>query len=109
MTDACIAIALEGGTDVSGRTLARALRQRVLAAAEHAPVELDFAGVECASDSFLDELVAVLVAQQGKNWFRQHVTIRNLKSHVRADLLEAVQARLEGKPNVSLYPQSLAY
>jgi len=90
-----IRVALEGGSDVSGRALARKLRVRAIAAAECDDcVEIDFAGVECASDSFLDELIGVLIAQRGKSWFRAHVALKNLVGHIRLDLLNVVRARL---------------
>lgn len=103
MTDAyCIRVTVEGGTDVSGRSLARQLRRGLVRATESVGrVTLDFAGVECASDSFLDELVGVLVAERGKAWFREHVTVVNLRGCLRSDLLSVVNARLAGPVRAS--------
>jgi hypothetical protein len=90
-----INVAAEGGTDVSSRRLARELRKRALVAiVKGRRVEFDFAGVECASDSFLDELIAVPVAQHGKRWLRDNVSLTNLSGLIRRDLLAAVAARL---------------
>lgn len=85
-------IAELAGTDLSARTRARALRGDVV---KLAPVTLNFAGVECVSDSFLDELFGVLVAERGLEWFRANIVLEGLSTAIRHDLLAAVRARLE--------------
>jgi hypothetical protein len=101
-----IEVSREGGSDVSGRALARALRQRALTVVGNGKVEIDFTGVLCASDSFLDELIGVLVAQRGTAWFRTHVAVLGLPHHIRADLLHVVQARLGSQERASAAPVS---
>jgi len=88
----------EGGSDVSGRALGRQIRLRLVnALADSDRVVLDFSGVQCASESFLDELVAVLVAKRGKPWFKERVAVVNAAEHIRHDILKAVRFRLGEK------------
>jgi hypothetical protein len=84
------------GTDLSSRGLGAKVRASILELAEHGVAEVDFDGVLCASDSFLDEVFAVLVAEKGKDWFRDHLRLTNLSEFIREDLLSAIELRLEG-------------
>ena len=89
------------GTDLSGRSLAREIRARAVAAvASGESIELDFAGVRCASDSFLDELFGVLIQQKGKGWFNANVRVSNLDPATLRELLAVVQQRL-GAPSAA--------
>ncbi len=88
---------LEIGRDLSSRERARALREQFLAGAGTDPTRLvfDFAGVRTLSDSFADELIAVLVTQRGAPWFKEHVSIENASPEFRRVILSAVYARLK--------------
>jgi hypothetical protein len=84
------------GSDLSGRSLGRELRHEAIAAIEHGEmVVLSFVGVKSASDSFLDELFAVLVATRGTTWFRENVRVQGIEASILRDLIAAVQRRLE--------------
>lgn len=83
----------ELGTDVSSRTRAAALRHAVFEAARTERVTLDFAEVRTVSDSFADELLAVLVAEHGEDWFRDHLALVNLAPAIRSTILEAIAER----------------
>jgi anti-anti-sigma regulatory factor len=90
-----VEIAKTFGTDLSSRQRAAALRLDITAhtATGINPVTLDFAGVRSVSESFADEAIAVLVAENGEAWFRQHVRLVNLSPSVRLSVLEAVDER----------------
>jgi|GEM_PF-2476473 len=88
-----ISIAERLGTDVSSRANAAALRCEIVAAGS--PVVLDFSNVETVSDSFTDELIAVIVERYGKSWFREHVKIIGLNPLDRDSLVAVVRRRLE--------------
>lgn len=92
-----ISIVERYGRDVSSRDRARMLREEVEACAYSSPpVIIDFAGVASVSDSFSDELVAVLVEKRGTGWFRDHVKVVGLGEMERSSLLSVVRRRLEG-------------
>lgn len=91
---------VEMGKDLSSRERARQLREEFLAEAGTNPslLTFDFAGVRTLSDSFADELVAVLVAERGEEWFRHHVRLANLSPGLRLVVLNAIGARLRRAP-----------
>jgi hypothetical protein len=60
-------------------------------------IAIDLAGVLSVSDSFADEFFAVLIAERGEEWFRRHVAIENSSDEVRAAIVRAIRARLEGR------------
>lgn len=84
------------GRDLSSRERARLLREQFLAEVGANPLRLtfDFDGVRTLSDSFADELLAVLVVERGEAWFRDHVHLANLSPELRLVVLNAIQARL---------------
>ena len=82
------------GTDLSSRARAAQFRAEVLSAvARDGRVVLDFSSVRTLSDSFSDELFAVLVDQQGEEWFKRSVHLVGLDGSVRISILEAVLSR----------------
>ncbi|MBI1947640.1 MAG: STAS-like domain-containing protein [Deltaproteobacteria bacterium] len=87
---------VEMGKDLSSRERARLLREEFVREAGVNPARLtfDFAGVRTLSDSFADELLAVLVVERGEAWFREHVHLANLSPELRLVVLNAIQARL---------------
>ncbi len=87
---------LEMGKDLASRERARRLREDFVRELGQAPHHLifDFEGVRTLSDSFADELVAVLVEQNGAEWFKEHVRLVNLTAAHRHVVLSAVAARL---------------
>jgi hypothetical protein len=82
------------GTDLSSRSTGGKLRRQVAALAEHDTVVLDFEGVRSVSHSFADEFLAVLIQEQGEDWFRNHVKLVNHAVAVRTAILDAIQYRL---------------
>lgn len=84
------------GLDLASRDRARKLREDFLAHAGSSPERLtfDFEGVRTLSDSFADELLAVLVEERGEVWFREHIKLVNLSSEQRQIVLSAIQTRL---------------
>jgi hypothetical protein len=91
------------GPFVSSRGSARELRNEIvgLATSTGERIELDFAGVESISDSFSDELIAVLVKLHGPQWVLDHVRIVNLGAEDRRDV-ERVVERRAGPVSVAL-------
>lgn len=85
------------GTDLSSRHRAAVLRGELIQAtgSSRGPVVVDFNGVRTVSDSFADELFAVLVEEQGEDWFRQNVSVENVSEPIRATILQTIQDRLE--------------
>jgi hypothetical protein len=92
----------EYGHHLSSRSRANELRCEVLAsfANGNQSVTIDLAGVVTLSDSFADELFAVIVAEQGENWFRKHIHVINASEPVRESILQTVQYRLY-RPSVT--------
>src|SRR5687768_15072679 len=87
------------GTDLSSRTRAARLRASIVQHARDGEVvEIDFSGVRTISDSFADELFAVLVVEQGDKWFRKHVRLVNVPDDIRDTILDTVAER-EREPN----------
>ena len=96
MTDSFLDICDECGSDLSSRVCARELRAEILqdVASGHRVV-LDFGDVRTLSESFADELLAVLVATKGESWFRENIEIVNLDEENWLTILEAIQNRLD--------------
>ncbi len=88
------------GTDLSSRNRAGSLRESIIIAIESSPVPgtlviFDLSRVRSISHSFADELFAILVAEQGDEWFRHHIRVENVSPIVRETILEAIQLRLD--------------
>lgn len=85
----------ELGSHLASRGRAADLRREVLAVLEREqPYVLDFEGVLGVSDSFGDELIAVLAAEKGDAWFRQNIRIVGASEVVRSSLIRAIGTRL---------------
>lgn len=83
------------GSDLSSRQIARLLRGQILAQVKLGNrILIDFGGVKCVSDGFLDELLAVVVSTQGKDWFRNNITVLNIDISTRNDLLRVIKLRI---------------
>jgi hypothetical protein len=85
------------GSDISSRARAAQLRQMIVSSIENdhfESVDLDFSGVRTISESFADELFAVLVDEKGEDWFRLHVKVTNLDPLPRNTVLQAIAERL---------------
>lgn len=94
MTDHIIQLAKDYGTDLSNRHGAAALRLEIVRKIDDAGiVVIDFEGVRVVSQSFADELLAVLVEQFGESWFKEHIKVINPSRTVRLSLLEAINLR----------------
>ena len=87
---------VEMGEDLSSRDRARRLREELVreAGRDAQRLTFDFEGVRTLSDSFADELLAVLVEERGAEWFRQRVSLVNLSTDQRLIVLNAIDARL---------------
>lgn len=89
-----IKIAEELGTHLSSRSLATRLRARIESAVDAGQVVvLDFAGVDTLSESFADEVFAVLDATRGAEWFRRGVRVHGLAGGPRDTVLGAILER----------------
>lgn len=84
------------------RSPALALRRKILALLpdiDSQPMLLNFAGVESASSSFLDELLARLIVQLGLPAFKSKVKVLNLSDSVRQMANVVIKQRLDsGSP-----------
>lgn len=90
-----IIVLKECGSDVSSRFRAAQLREDVIRIVEAAgQASLDFSGVRTISESFADELFAVLIYDRGEAWFRTHVKVIGLEPLTRATVLETIAQRL---------------
>ncbi len=85
------------GPYLASRGRAARLREEVVRAVETGgdSVVLDFADVKVVSDSFADELIAVLAAERGEEWFRRHIRVENTSPSIRSVLLQRLAHRLE--------------
>lgn len=94
MTSHTIQLAQHHGTDLSNRHGAAALREEIVRKiGEVETVVIDFEGVRVVSQSFADELLAILVEQFGEAWFKDHIKVVNPSRTVRLSLLEAIDHR----------------
>lgn len=59
---------------------------------------INFEKVESVSDSFLDELLGVVVRDLGKQWFRDHIRLINIRPDDRKSLLSVIAQRLSDQP-----------
>jgi hypothetical protein len=90
-----IQIAEQYGTDLSNRYRAAQLRGEIASASSSEVLfEIDLARVRTISDSFADELFAVLVVEQGEEWFKQRVRVTNVTDEVRRTILSAIYERI---------------
>ncbi len=106
MTETTIRIAEEVGTDVSSRRVAARVRKDVVSAvsAGMGPVVVDFSGVRSISNSFADELLAILVARHGRQWFRDHVKVVGLDAYDRDAILRTIAGRIQYEQRDSVSP-----
>jgi len=94
MTEYTIHLARDHGTDLSSRQRAAELRGLALKQTESVgSVSFDFSDVRTVSESFADELLAVLVEEYGEEWFREHIRVLNPSQTVRFSILEAIDLR----------------
>lgn len=80
-----------------GRLPAKDLRRKILALlpdVDRNPLLLNFAGVQSASSSFLDELLGRLVIQLGVPTFKSKVTVINMNATLRAMANVVIKQRL---------------
>ena len=82
---------------------AAALRRKIMALLPEleAPLIIDFAGINGAASSFLDELLGRLAAELGESTFRRRVEIRNMNSLVARTANVVIAQRLHGLPTGS--------
>jgi hypothetical protein len=85
-----IQIAEQIGKCLSSRYVARQLREEI---EESEGGELNFENVYSVSDSFADELFAVLVESHGPDWFAENVKVSGLTSQVREVVLRTIALR----------------
>lgn len=93
MTDVVrIALAVLGKV-LGTRGLGAELRSRIAVAVAEGPVEVDFAGVRFASESFLDEAFGRLTEEIPPALLREHCRIVNANDTILAMLRVAVRER----------------
>ena len=84
----------EYGTDLSNRLIGSELRNRIVTSAKAGDKQIiDFEGVRTLSESFSDELFAVIVEEIGYEWFRNNLKLVNLTTEIRRTILQTVQDR----------------
>lgn len=101
MTTHTIDLGVGFGNDLSSRHRASELRTDVeclVTSGDCERVVIDLRSVRMISHSFADELFAVLIADHGEAWFRDHVSVAQPSAPVRQTILEAIQQRLEIVP-----------
>ncbi|MEE8451044.1 MAG: STAS-like domain-containing protein [Thermoguttaceae bacterium] len=86
----------ELGTDLSSRARAASIRVRVLKSIDSGQtiITIDLSGIRSLSESFADELFAVLAKTKGDAWFREHLRLNNASNDVRYSILEAIDSRV---------------
>lgn len=91
-----ILISTQVGTDISSRTRAARVREEIVREIVNGAesVTLDFTGVRTVSESFADELLAILAAEFGDEWFRTHIQVVNLSPFHRKTILDAIANRI---------------
>jgi len=84
------------GTDLSSRTTGSTVRDLILSALNNSSdaVSISCQGIRTLSESFADEVFGILVAEKGKPWFKEHVSIIGLNESTRSAILLAVAERL---------------
>jgi len=83
------------GTDLSSRHRASELRREIVQRIKSGEsVRIDVGGVRTLSDSFADELFAVITVEHGVDWFRDNVSVENATPAIRQTILEAIHERL---------------
>jgi hypothetical protein len=85
------------------RAPAAALRRKIMAMLPDldSPLIIDFAGINGAASSFLDELLGRLAAELGESTFRRHVEVRNMNPLVAQTANVVISQRLHGLPTGS--------
>lgn len=76
------------GNDLASRATARQIRQQI-----NQHTTFDCEGVRTISHAFADELFAVLVNDNGIEWFRQKIKVVNATPEVRTMILSAITLR----------------
>lgn len=96
MSNASITLAAYG-TDLSSRVTGVMVRDELVAALANGAtrVSVDCTGVRTLSESFTDEVFGILVAENGKPWFKDHITVIGLTETTRVAILHAVAERLQ--------------
>lgn len=92
MNKPTIEIANRLGSYLSSRGSASKLREEIEASNGG---ELDFKDVYSVSDSFADELFAVLVEEHGPDWFAENLKVTGLATDLREVVLRAIALRCE--------------
>ncbi|WP_431303039.1 STAS-like domain-containing protein [Sediminicoccus sp. BL-A-41-H5] len=87
------------------RAPAASLRRKIMALLPDldSPLIIDFAGINGAASSFLDELLGRLAAELGESTFRRRVEIRNMNPLVARTANVVIAQRLHGLPEGSEY------
>lgn len=94
------------GSDLASRVSARNLRfkaEQVITTEK--VVAIDLTGVLSISESFADELFAVLVEQHGLEWFSNNIKLLHQSansSHILLSIATAIRRRLENQESIAV-------
>ncbi|PPD44396.1 MAG: hypothetical protein CTY16_11790 [Methylobacter sp.] len=94
------------GSDLASRVSARNLRFRAeQVVTTEKVVAIDLTGVLSISESFADELFAVLVEQHGLEWFSNNIKLLHQSansSHILLSIATAIRRRLENQESIAV-------
>lgn len=86
------------GSDLAARTSARYQRIQVeQAIASNKTIVIDLANVLSVSESYADELFAVLVKKYGLEWFSSNIKLQHASKPVLLSIATAIRRRLESQ------------
>lgn len=89
-------------TDLSSRTLARGVRSRIeLLLKQGEYVELDLSGVYSISDSYADELFAILASEFGVDVFTSKIKLRSASDPIFRRIAKNIHTRLSSLSRVA--------
>lgn len=90
-------------SDLAARTSARYRRIEIeQTITENKTVVVDLANVLSVSESYADELFAVLVKKHGLEWFSNHIKLQNATKPVLLSIATAIRRRLENQDASSI-------
>lgn len=90
-------------SDLAARTSARYRRIEIeQAIASNKTIVIELAGVLSVSESYADELFAVLVKKYGLEWFSSNIKLQHASKPVLLSIATAIRRRLENQDTNSI-------